>query len=161
MFDKPDVTHLVNQITADVRGIIADEVALAKEEFKPTIKRAAAGSGLFIAALVCALVAALLLWFLVAAGFAWLYASVTVWSAWACVFVGMATAAVVALVIAVLAGLIGYGRFKGIHAPERDPESRNQTIAAIKDGIAQGKALVAREIHDPHAGALQRQVSEP
>jgi hypothetical protein len=145
MFDKPDIANLVNQITSDVRGIIADEIALAKAELKPDLKRLAVGGGLGAVAVACLLIATVLGWFLVATGFAWLYASVTTWSPWASAFLGLATGLVLALVLAVIVSLVAIGRFKRLQAPQRTPAAAQQTITAVKDGIAHGQALVKQE----------------
>ncbi|MDR1449900.1 MAG: phage holin family protein [Propionibacteriaceae bacterium] len=139
---KPTVADLTAQITADVRSLIAGELALAKAELEPAFKRAAAGGGLSAAAIICGASAALVAWFCAAAGFAWLFASTTVWSPWACVFSGFATALILALVAAALTAALAYGRFKGLRGIQRTPEAAKQAIAAVHDGIASGKALV-------------------
>ncbi|MDR0417345.1 MAG: phage holin family protein [Propionibacteriaceae bacterium] len=145
MSDQPHVAELLDQITADVRGLVADEIALAKAELRPTVHRVAAGSGLGAAAACCAATAILLAWFAAAAGLAWLYASVTAWSAWACAFAGLASAFILALGVAALTALLAYGRFKGVQAPQLTPVSAQQAIESVKSGFTQGRALIQQE----------------
>ncbi|MCL2470700.1 MAG: phage holin family protein [Propionibacteriaceae bacterium] len=160
MSSPSEVSDLVNSIVADVRVIISDEIALAKAEIKPSIKRAGIGSGLFGAAGYFAISATIVLWFTIAAGFAWLYASTTRLSPWACVFWGTLMAVFLLLVAAAVFVFLGGKSFSRIKAPEKTPESVGKTIAAVLSGVDDGNERVREEVSSPD-NSIPRPVMVP
>lgn len=147
MSDPSEISSLVSSITSDVRSIVADEIALAKAEIKPAVRRVGVGSGLFGAAGYFVFSATIVLWFTIAAGFAWLYAACTSASGWACAFFGALTAVVLLIIIGAILGLAGKKSFHGIKGPQRTSETISQALAAAKSGVQEGKDRVEAEIH--------------
>ena len=148
MASPTEISDLVNQITRDVRTIISDEIALVKAEIRPSIRHAGVGSGLFGAAAYFIISATIVLWFAIAAGFAWLFAAVTPLSPWACVFLGTIAAVLLILIVAGVFFLLGGKNFAKIHGPEKAPESIGKTISAIATGIEDGSNRVSAEIQN-------------
>ncbi|MDR0960636.1 MAG: phage holin family protein [Propionibacteriaceae bacterium] len=146
MANPSEIGDLITNITDDVKMIIADEIALAKAELKPTVTKAGVGSGMFAVALYFIISVSTLLWIFGSIGFSWLYASVTSWSGWACGFVGTATMIVLLLILAAIVAIIGKNFFQKITGPEKTPETVHQAISALKTGVAQGKDRVAAEV---------------
>ncbi|MDR1386289.1 MAG: phage holin family protein [Propionibacteriaceae bacterium] len=138
---RTDIAELVSRITTDLRGIVSDEIALAKAEIKPALTRLLTGGALFIGAVVLALGAGALTWLGVAAAFAWLLAAQTSLSVWACVLLGLVCAIVLFLLLAVMLVALGYSRIKSARAPELTPASVRQSIAAVQQGVERGLAL--------------------
>jgi len=139
------LSDLVGQIADDVRAIVHDEIALAKAEIKPAVKRVGIGAGYMGAAGYVLVSATIVFWFVLAAGFAWLY-SLTPLGGWGAAFFGMLTAVIVLLVVAVvlfLAGKKSFGRVKG---PELASAGIGETMAAIGDGVSRGSQRVAEEL---------------
>ncbi|MDR1214751.1 MAG: phage holin family protein [Propionibacteriaceae bacterium] len=145
---KTDVASLVSLITTDLRGIVSDEIALAKAEIKPALTRLLGGGVLFIGAAVLAMVAGLFVSLGVAVAFAWLFAAQTSWSAWLCGLLGLACAIVLFLLIAGLLALLGYRQVKSAQAPELAPAAARQAIEAVQAGVAQGLAVANGELED-------------
>ena len=143
------ISDLMNLITTDVRSIISDEMALLKAEIKPSVRRVGVGSGLFGGALYFVISATIILWFTIAAGFAWLYASTTSMSAWACVFFGTLTGFVLMLIVAGIFVVLGAKSFSKITGPQLAPESFGKTMTAIMTGIEDGSDRVAEELNKP------------
>jgi len=141
-----EISDLVNLITKDVRSIISDEIALLKAELKPSVRRVGVGSGLFGGAVYFVISATIILWFTIAAGFAWLYASTTSMSGWACVFFGTLTGFFLMLIVAGIFVLLGAKSFSKIKGPELAPESFGKTMTAIMTGIEDGSDKVADEL---------------
>jgi membrane protein implicated in regulation of membrane protease activity len=102
------------------------------------------GSGLFAGAGYFAFSATLILWFIFAAGFAWLYEATTGLSTWGCGFFGVLTAFVLVLIIAVILALLGRNSFRKVHGPSKTPVTIEQAIDSIESGIRQGSAAVKR-----------------
>ncbi len=141
-----EISDLLTQITTDVRSIVADEIALVKAEIKPTVRRVGVGAGMFGAAGYFAVSATIILWLTMAAGFAWMYASLTALSPWATVFFGTLTAFFVMLVIAGVFVFIGARSFSGIQAPQKTPDTVEQAINALHSGVATGLERVSSEV---------------
>ncbi|MDR2930415.1 MAG: phage holin family protein [Propionibacteriaceae bacterium] len=139
---SPKIADLVTSITADVRSIVADEIALAKAEMRPTVKRIGIGTGMFAAAGYFIISATIIAWFTIAAGFAWLFAATTPLSGWACAFLGAACAMVALIIIAVIFALVGKKSFSHLSGPTKTPDTVAQAIAAIKTGVEDGKQRV-------------------
>ncbi len=141
-----DVSDLMNQITTDVKLIVADEIALVKAEIRPAVRRVGVGSGLFGAAGYFAVSATIIGWFVFASGFAWIYAATTGLSGWGCAFFGILTAMVLVLVIAALFIVFGKRSFSKIEAPHRAGETVGEAFAAVQAGLAEGKERVEAEL---------------
>jgi len=147
MSSPTEISDLMNHITDDVRAIISDEIALVKAELKPTLRRVGRGSGMFGLAAYFIITAVIVMWFLVAAGFSWLYASVTSMSGWACAFFGILTAFFLLLVAAVVLAILGAKSFSKIHGPTKAPDALHETVTAVFSAIGEGGERVAAEIH--------------
>jgi hypothetical protein len=141
-----EISALLTQITADVKLVVADEIALAKAEIKPMAKRVGVGSGMFGGAAWFAISATIILWFVIAAGFAWLLGALTPLSPYAAVFFGMLITLVLLLVIAGVFVVFGAKSFKGIKGLEKTPEAASQTMATISAGVTSGAQTVADEL---------------
>ncbi|MDR2974553.1 MAG: phage holin family protein [Propionibacteriaceae bacterium] len=152
------ISDLLGQISSDVRSIVADEIALVKAELKPTMRHIGVGSGLFGVAAYFVIAAAFLFWFVLAAGFAWIY-SATGLSLLGCVFFGVLTALVVLLIIAAVFALLGKGSFSKAHAPKRTPATVDQAFDALHHGIADGARRVEDEL--AHDSTLAREQAHP
>jgi len=139
------IPDLMSQITDDIRSIVSDEIALAKAELKPAVKRAGIGGGLLGVAAYFVITAATVLWFLVAAGFAWIYSN-TGLSAYGCVFFGILSAIVVLLIIAGGLALAARKSFSGITGLRRTPATADEAMSAVRLGVAEGQQRVAVEI---------------
>jgi len=151
MSSPSEISDLMNRITDDVRTIISGEIALVKAELKPAVRRVGVGAGMFGLAAYFIICAVIVIWFLVAAGFAWLFASVTPLSGWASAFFGILIAFVLLLVAAVVAALTGGKSFSKIKGPEKAPEALHETITSVITAIGEGNERVAAELHpEPH-----------
>jgi hypothetical protein len=142
-----EITNLVNQITTDVRSIVADEIALAKAEIQPAFRRVGVGGGLIGAAGYVAVSATIVMWFMVAAGFAWIYSTIGL-SSWGCVFFGTLTAVVLLLIVAIILALAGKASLTQINdllPPPRTPATIDAAISAVRTGIAVGQARVSAD----------------
>ncbi|MDR0489525.1 MAG: phage holin family protein [Propionibacteriaceae bacterium] len=146
MASPTEISDLLNSITRDIRTIISDEIALVKAEIKPAVRHVGVGSGMFGAAAYFAISATIILWFVFAAGFAWLYASVTSLSAWGAAFWGMFTAMFLVLIIAGVFVVIGLKNFKQVRGPEKAPESIGKTFSAFASGLEDGGNRVKAEV---------------
>ena len=146
MASPTEISELLNNITGDLRTIIADEIALVRAEIKPTVRRIGVGSGMFAGAAYFAISALTVLWFTIAAGFAWLYASVTSLSPWASVFFGTLAAVFVMLIVAVVFIVLGGKSFSKIKAPEKAPESLGKSITAFATGLENGGRRITAEL---------------
>ena len=144
MAEKP-VSGLVSQITDDVKLIVSDEIALAKAELKPAAKRVGIGSGLFFGALWFVISATIVVWFVLAAGFAWIWRQ-TGLSAYGAVFFGTLTAFVIILIIAGVFVVFGLKSFSGIKGWPRTGETASQAMSAVSTGLADGSAQATAEL---------------
>ena len=114
-------SELIKLITADVKELVADEVALAKAELKPAGKFAGIGGGAFGAAGYFAL-NGISLWFLAGAlGIGRLFGAPTGWAA-----IGFLVMGLLVLLVAGGLALFGKSQFDKVKGPE----------AAISNGKA-------------------------
>jgi Putative Actinobacterial Holin-X, holin superfamily III len=120
---EPAVGDIIKGITDDVKLLVRDEVELAKSELVPTAKKAGMGAGLFGAAGYFAISGVSILYFAVAFGLAAL--GLSLWLAF--LLVGIAL-----LIIAAVAGAIGYVTVRKVKGPERTVAQANQTVADVK-----------------------------
>ncbi|MDR0284907.1 MAG: phage holin family protein [Propionibacteriaceae bacterium] len=149
MSSPNEISDLVSQITADVRTIVADEIALVKAEIRPAVRRVGVGSGFFGVAAYFVIMAGTVLWFVFAAGFSWLYVTTTSISGYGAVFFGTLTAVVFLLVVAVSFALFGRNSFRGIRGPQAAPDALGKAVSAVQAGLEEGSARVARELAQP------------
>ena len=126
------VGDIIKGITDDVKLLVRDEVELAKSELVPSAKKAGMGAGLFGAAGFFAISGVGILYFAVVYGLVAL--GLSVWLAF--LIVGVAL-----LLIAAIAGGIGYLTVRKLRGPERTVAQANQTIAEVK--VAAQHALAA------------------
>ncbi|MCL1923277.1 MAG: phage holin family protein [Propionibacteriaceae bacterium] len=146
MASPTEISELVNVITADVRTLISDEIALVKAEIKPSVRKVGVGSGMFAGALYFVISATIILWFVMAAGFTWLYAAHTPASNWGALFFGTLTAFVLILIIAILFVIFGVKNFSSIRGPQKSPESVGKSFTALAQGLEDGGRLVQAEV---------------
>jgi protein-S-isoprenylcysteine O-methyltransferase Ste14 len=121
--DGRSLGQLFASATADVSALVHDEIALAKAELRQDAKRAAIGSGAFVAALTLAFFSVPMLSFACAYGLQ----ALGITTGWSFAIVFLAYVALAA----VTAG-IGYGRFKKVKKPERSIASAKQTAAVLQ-----------------------------
>jgi Putative Actinobacterial Holin-X, holin superfamily III len=126
------VGDIIKGITDDVKLLVRDEVELAKSELVPSAKKAGMGAGLFGAAGFFAISGVGILYFAVVYGLVAL--GVSEWLAF--LIVGVAL-----LLIAAIAGGIGYVTVRKVRGPERTVAQANQTVAEVK--VAAQHALAA------------------
>src|SRR4029450_5447660 len=114
------VGDIIKGITDDVKLLVRDEVELAKSELVPSAKKAGMGAGLFGAAGFFAISGVGILYFAVVYGLVAL--GLSEWLAF--LLVG-----IVLLIIAAIAGAIGYVTVRKVKGPERTVAQANQTVA--------------------------------
>jgi uncharacterized membrane protein YqjE len=112
--DDPSVGTLVQSAMADVSTLIRAEIELAKSEIGRSAKKAGVSVGLFAVAGVLAAFAGIYLFVTLAELFTWL--GLPRWVSYLIVTVGL-------LLVAAVAGLIGFRMLKKIDKPERTMES--------------------------------------
>jgi hypothetical protein len=117
------VGDIIKGITDDVKLLVRDEVELAKSELVPSAKKAGMGAGLFGAAGFFAISGVGILYFAVVYGLVAL--GLSEWLAF--LLVG-----IVLLIIAAIAGAIGYVTVRKVKGPERTVAQANQTVADVK-----------------------------
>ena len=110
----PSVGTLVQSAMADVSTLIRAEIELAKSEIGRSAKKAGVSVGLFAVAGVLAAFAGIYLFVTLAELFTWL--GLPRWVSYLIVTVGL-------LLVAAVAGLIGFRMLKKIDKPERTMES--------------------------------------
>lgn len=120
---EPAVGDIIKGITDDVKLLVRDEMELAKSELVPTAKKAGMGAGLFGAAGYFAISGVSILYFAVAFGLVAL--GLSLWLAF--LLVGIAL-----LIIAAIAGAIGYVTVRKVRGPERTIAQANKTVADVK-----------------------------
>lgn len=131
MTDQP-VGDLIKSMTADVKQLVQDEVALAKAELVPAAKNGGIGAGLFAGAGYFAISALSVLY--LAAGFG--LATAFGWGVW----LGLLVVGIVLLLVAGICGGIGYVFIKKVKAPEKTIAQANQTVTDIKTTAQQALA---------------------
>jgi uncharacterized membrane protein YqjE len=112
--EDPSVGSLVQSAMADVSTLIRAEIELAKAEVGRSAKKAGVSVGLFAVAGVLAAFAGIYLFVTLAELFTWL--GLPRWVSYLIVTVGL-------LLVAAVAGLIGFRMLKKIDKPERTMES--------------------------------------
>lgn len=121
--DGRSLGQLFASATADLSALVHDEIALAKAELRQDAKRAAVGSGAFVAALALAVFAVPMFSFACAYGIH----ALGVTLGWSFAIVCGAY-----VFLAVVVGMVGYTRFKKVKKPERSIASARQTAAVLQ-----------------------------
>lgn len=120
---EPKLSTLVTDATRDLSALVREEIALAKAELRYDMKQAAIGGGLFGAAGLFGLFAAILLSFAAAYG---IHAA-GLGLAWAWLIVGGAY-----LLMAMTAAGIGMMRLKKLRMAEATKRTTGESIATLK-----------------------------
>ena len=139
------VGDIIKGITDDVKLLVRDEVELAKSELVPSAKKAGMGAGLFGAAGFFAISGVGILYFAVVYGLVAL--GLSEWLAF--LIVGVAL-----LLIAAIAGGIGYLTVRKLRGPERTVAQANQTVAEVK--VAAQHALAAANAPEIEGEVINR-----
>lgn len=129
------VSELVKLITADVKQLVSDEVALAKAELVPAGKHAGIGSGSFAGAGYFLLNGLSLLFLSGALGIAKLFGAPTGW-----VSIGFVIMAVIVLVIAGGLVLFGKSHMDKVKGPEKAISNGKAVVEEAKLAITRANA---------------------
>ena len=123
---EASVGSLVKEVTTHVSTLVRAEVELAKQEVTAEVKKGVQGSIFFVLAGVVALFSLWFFFFAVAEAFNLIWPS----QQWA----GFAVTFVLMLVIAGIAGLLGYLKVRKIKAPERTITTARESVEALRRG---------------------------
>ncbi len=143
MSERVNIADVITNIKDDGQRMGKDLVALGQAEMKPIAKNAGIGGGAFGAAGYLALNAASLLF--VAGGFAFslIFFDALSWNAVASLALGFVCMAVVLLVIAAIAAVVGKGALKKVGPPQQTIDEAKASVEAIKASVQRGKDTVA------------------
>ncbi|GAA3719994.1 hypothetical protein GCM10022204_45120 [Microlunatus aurantiacus] len=128
------IADLIKDIRGDVQLLVNDQVALAKSELTPAAKNAGIGGGLFGAAGYFGINAATLLY--VAAAFGLAALGLPYWAAFLIV-------AGVLLLLAAIAGLIGYSRIKKVKPPEKTIANAQALVSELSTAVNRATAAAS------------------
>lgn len=120
------VGTLVKEVTTHVSTLVRAEVELAKQEVTAEVKKGVQGGVFFVVAAVVALFSLFYFFFAVAEAFNLIWPS----QQWA----GYAVTFAIMLIVAGLAGLLGYLKVRKIRAPERTIETARESVEALRRG---------------------------
>jgi protein-S-isoprenylcysteine O-methyltransferase Ste14 len=134
--DERSLGQLFASATAELSALVHDEIALAKAEIRQDAKRAAVGSGAFVLALALLFFAVPMLSFASAYGIHAL--GITLGWSFLIVFGAF-------VVLAVILGLIGMGRFKKVKKPERSIASAKETAAVLQKAKPRPRELEPKD----------------
>lgn len=123
---EASVGSLVKEVTTHVSTLVRAEVELAKQEVTAEVKKGVQGSIFFVLAGVVALFSLWYFFFAVAEAFNLIWPS----QRWA----GFAVTFVIMLIIAGVAGLLGYLKVRKIKAPERTITTARESVEALRRG---------------------------
>jgi hypothetical protein len=150
--DGRSLGQLFASATAEVSALVHDEIALAKAELRQDAKRAAIGSGAFVAALALAFFSVPMLSFACAYGIHAL--GITLGWSFAIVFGAY-------VVLALLTAVIGYTRFKKVKKPERSIASAKQTAAVLQKAKPRPRPLEAQDARPAVTASASAQPPAP
>jgi len=120
-------------------GAVASQIGeLAGAEIKPAIKGAAAGSGLFAGAGFLGYTALKVFGIALAFLFGWIFWAVAGLSVLMSLFLGFCILGLLTLVMVVLLGVAGKGRFKKVKAPKATIDEIKATLGSLGPAIADG-----------------------
>ncbi|HJC27922.1 MAG TPA: phage holin family protein [Candidatus Dietzia intestinipullorum] len=137
---------LVKNASTHVSTLMRSEIELAKTEVTEQVKRAATGSGFFVAALVFVLMSFFPFVFMWAKLISMWFGTKT-WD-----WMGFLIVFVVLILLAALFGLLGYLKIKKIRKPQRTIDSVNDLKLAMPSG-EDLKAGTARTTETPQRSA--------
>ena len=123
---EASVGTLVKEVTTHVSTLVRAEVELAKQEVAAEVKKGVQGSIFFVLAAVIALFSLFYFFFAVAEALNLIWPS----QQWA----GYAVTFAIMLVVAGIAGLLGYLKVRKIKAPERTIETARESVEALRRG---------------------------
>ncbi len=129
------VSSLVNSAITDAQSLVRQQIELAKAEVTQSAKQAAGVSGLFIGAAVLGFLA--FVFALVAGAYGIVAAGLPVWA-------GFLIVGGILLLVAIVLGLVGKSRTKGITPPQRaisQVEKTKASLAGITATAKPGSAL--------------------
>ncbi|WP_026204589.1 phage holin family protein [Actinomycetospora chiangmaiensis] len=126
------VGALVKEVTTHVSTLVRAEVELAKQEITGEVKKGVQGSIFFVLAGVVALFSLWFFFFAVAEAFNLLFPTQR-WAGFAITFVLM-------LIIAGVAGFLGYLKVRKIKAPERTIETAKESVEVLRRGRSDAPA---------------------
>jgi hypothetical protein len=152
MPDKSDIAQLIGSITTDARQIVQGEMALAREQLKPTLGKLKLDGLVLGLALVAATAFGLLFLVFLGLALSWGFSCWTGWSSWACAVAGFGIVAFVFLVVMAIAAVAGLKRLS-VNLKEASDTVKTvstdtaEAFGALQQGLAQGQALVDRSSH--------------
>jgi uncharacterized membrane protein YqjE len=123
---EASVGSLVKDVSTHVSTLVRAEVELAKTEITAEVKKGVQGSIFFVVAGVVALFSLFWFFFAVSEAFNLIWPT----QQWA----GFAVTFVIMLVVAGIAGLIGYLKVRRIRKPERSIEAARETVEVLRRG---------------------------
>jgi uncharacterized membrane protein YqjE len=123
---EASVGSLVKDVSTHVSTLVRAEVELAKTEITAEVKKGVQGSIFFVIAGVVALFSLFWFFFAVSEAFNLIWPT----QRWA----GFAVTFVIMLVVAGIAGLIGYLKVRRIRKPERSIEAARETVEVLRRG---------------------------
>ncbi|MDR1808069.1 MAG: phage holin family protein [Propionibacteriaceae bacterium] len=142
----PEITELIGSITTDARDIARGEIALTKEQLRPTWTAAKWDVKVLAAGAVLGLLGAIALTVTLSVGLAWLFSRAGL-SLFASVFLGFL---IVAVVFAGIGGPVALTRWRKVKAEARAAQAAvartakdtGEALSALHKGVAQGQELV-------------------
>jgi uncharacterized membrane protein YqjE len=123
---EASVGSLVKDVSTHVSTLVRAEVELAKTEITAEVKKGVQGSIFFVIAGVVALFSLFWFFFAVSEAFNLIWPT----QRWA----GFAVTFVIMLVVAGIAGLLGYLKVRRIQKPERSIEAARETVEVLRRG---------------------------
>lgn len=135
--DERSLGQLFASATAELSALVHEEIALAKAEVMRDAKRVAVGSGALIAALTVLCLAVPVLSIAAALGIH----ALGITLGWSFAIVGGAY-----VLIAALAGLFGYSRFKKVKKPERSIASAKESAAVLQKARPHARPTAPQDV---------------
>jgi uncharacterized membrane protein YqjE len=123
---EASVGSLVKDVSTHVSTLVRAEVELAKTEITAEVKKGVQGSIFFVIAGVVALFSLFWFFFAVSEAFNLIWPT----QRWA----GFAVTFVIMLIVAGIAGLLGYVKVRRIRKPERSIEAARETVEVLRRG---------------------------
>ena len=161
MSERVNIADVITNIKDDGQRMGKDLVALGQAEMKPIAKNAGIGGGAFGAAGYLALNAASLLFLAGGFGFSLIFFDALAWSAVASLAVGFVCMAVLLLIIAAVAAVVGKGALKKVGPPRQTIDEARASVATIKASLQRGKdAVTANQLARTGLAAAKRQAKD-
>jgi uncharacterized membrane protein YqjE len=129
---EASVGTLVKEVTTHVSTLVRAEVELAKQEVTAEVKKGVQGSIFFVLAAVIALFSLFYFFFAVAEAFNLIWPT----QQWA----GYAVTFGIMIIMAGVAGLLGYLKVRKIRPPERTIETARESVEALRRGRSDAAA---------------------